>query len=179
MITKMKRSFQSTSYPFPTVSDAALGIDKLRKYYKGSAGPFPEGVVKKVEALFPEMISSQGDTYVLHGDLHHENILLSDSGWKLIDPKGVIGELEVELIPFLSNNLPERNFELAIDNRIDTFYKELGINIARTYAWGLCYSLLSAWWNVEDNLGLSDSDLAVLNYFNSKSSEAPATIRRR
>ena len=41
---------------------------------------------------------------LLHGDLHHENILLDASGnWKAIDPQGRIGEQCLECGRFLLN----------------------------------------------------------------------------
>lgn len=44
-----------------------------------------------------KLAASQDETTLLHGDLHHYNVL-SDvrRGWLAIDPKGVIGEVEYE-----------------------------------------------------------------------------------
>jgi streptomycin 6-kinase len=153
---------------FPTVSDLAVGITNLRDHYTGDSGPFDEMIVRKAESLFSELIASQSNCYLLHGDFHHENILLSDDGWKLIDPKGVVGEMEYEVIPFLMNNLPDKNLEHVIDNRVLLFSRELDVNRDRIMGWGLCHSLLAAWWNIEDNLGLSARDLAILRYFHGK-----------
>jgi len=114
------------------------------------------------------LISSQKEVYLLHGDLHHGNILHSGTGWKLIDPKGVVGEMEYELIPFLMNHLPKHEAGEIIDNRILLLFNELDIDIERIYGWGLCHSLLAAWWNIEDNLGLSSQDLDILQHFNRK-----------
>jgi hypothetical protein len=36
------------------------------------------------------------------------------------------------------------------------------------FAWGLCHSLLVAGWNREDNLGVSELDLAVYRIFKKK-----------
>ena len=44
--------------------------------------------------------------YLLHGDLHHDNILLdSDGGWKVIDPQGVIGPAILECGRFIQNHV--------------------------------------------------------------------------
>lgn len=101
------RQLQKVTYntSVPTISDLADGIKNMRRYYAGQPSPFGETIIRKVESLFPELISSQKEVYLLHGDLHHGNILQSYSGWKLIDPKGVVGETEYELIPFLMNQL--------------------------------------------------------------------------
>ena len=39
----------------------------------------------------------------LHGDLHHENILLGPRGWVVIDPKGLLGEAEFEPSALMRN----------------------------------------------------------------------------
>jgi streptomycin 6-kinase len=151
------------------VSRRFEGIERLRKHFRGSSGLFPEGVVAEVERLLPLLIATQKDTYLLHGDFHHENILSSGPDWKLIDPKAVHGEVEYELIPFLLNNLARNSFEEVIANRIDQFANALGINPRRIYDWGLCHGLLSAWWNIEDNIGLSEFDLPLIDFFFRKS----------
>ena len=168
MLMKKMRDKSPNTEGFQTINDWAEGVSKLRKHFNGGAGPFSENIVRKVEELFPELIRNQRNSYLLHGDLHHENILLNDGEWKLIDPKGIVGEVEYEVIPFIINNLPDAGVETAIDQRILVFKKELGVNIDRAYAWGLCHSLLSAWWNIEDNLGLSDRDLAFIDHFYSR-----------
>ncbi len=39
----------------------------------------------------------------MHGDFHHFNILSSERGWLVIDPKGVIGPAGYEVGPLLIN----------------------------------------------------------------------------
>lgn len=41
--------------------------------------------------MFAGLRDSMGEQVVLHGDLHHENVLRSGGGWVAIDPNGVIG----------------------------------------------------------------------------------------
>lgn len=168
MLMKKMRDKSPNTAGFQTIRDWAEGISKLRKHFNGGSGPFPENIVRKVEELFPRLITSQKNCYPLHGDLHHENILLNHKEWKLIDPKGIVGEMEYEIIPFIINNPQGLQFESLINQRIQIFNKELDVRIDRVYAWGLCHSLLSAWWNIEDNLGVSDRDLAVIEYFDSR-----------
>jgi Aminoglycoside/hydroxyurea antibiotic resistance kinase len=39
------------------------------------------------------LAATQRDVAVLHGDMHHENVLkFSSRGWPAIDPKGLVGE---------------------------------------------------------------------------------------
>lgn len=46
-----------------------------------------------------------GPDVLLHGDLHHENILREQDGWRVIDPKGVFGPAVMEFGRFLHNFL--------------------------------------------------------------------------
>jgi streptomycin 6-kinase len=41
------------------------------------------------------LLSSPCKQLVLHGDLHHDNILNDGNDWLTIDPKGIIGEAEL------------------------------------------------------------------------------------
>jgi streptomycin 6-kinase len=61
--------------------------------------------IERAEALF-ETFREQPDC-MLHGDCHHENILLDGDRWKIIDPKGVIGPAVLEAGRFLHNFLED------------------------------------------------------------------------
>jgi len=40
---------------------------------------------------------------LLHGDLHHDNILLGEHGYRIIDPKGVVGDAVFDIPRFILN----------------------------------------------------------------------------
>jgi streptomycin 6-kinase len=168
VIQEMQVDHRNLSGTFPTIADWAKGLEKMRVHFAKRSSPFEERVVKKVETLFPKLISTQRNVYVLHGDLHHENILAHGKGWKGIDPKGVVGEVEYELIPFLLNNHSGFLISEVIDARISQFHQLLNVDIQRIYGWGLCHSLLSGWWNIEDNLAVSDLDLRFISHFDKR-----------
>ena len=47
---------------------------------------------------YARLAISQRDTTLLHGDLHHYNVLSDERrGWLAVDPKGVAGEVEYEV----------------------------------------------------------------------------------
>ena len=53
-----------------------------------------------------EMFGKYPDRMLLHGDLHHDNLLLrTDGSYAMIDPKGVIGPAILDLPRFLLNEL--------------------------------------------------------------------------
>jgi streptomycin 6-kinase len=54
--------------------------------------------------LFRE--ADDGEPFLLHGDLHHDNILRAgDGAWKVIDPQGVIGSRIFECGRFIQNHV--------------------------------------------------------------------------
>lgn len=53
-----------------------------------------------------EMFGKYPDRVLLHGDLHHDNLLLKDDGsYAMIDPKGVVGPAIMDLPRFILNEL--------------------------------------------------------------------------
>jgi len=144
-----------SNHPFPSVADWGEGFARLRGRYDGGTGPFPSALVGEAERLFAELNASADAPVVLHGDLHHYNILAAGArGWLAIDPKGLVGEPAYEVGAFLRNRLP-----LPLPNpeagritarRIDRFAMELGIDRARLRGWALSQAVLSAWWSLED-----------------------------
>lgn len=53
-----------------------------------------------------EMFAKYTDRLLLHGDLHHDNLLLrTDGSYAMIDPKGVVGPAILDLPRFLLNEL--------------------------------------------------------------------------
>lgn len=153
---------------FPTISEWAEGITRIRSHFDKNSNPFNSQVLDRVACILEQLISTQRRVYLLHGDLHHENILSDGNHWKAIDPKGVVGEAEFEIIPFLLNNVSIELLESRTDYRIESFSQGLELNIDRIYGWGLVRSVLAAWWNIEDNLGISELDLRFINFFDKK-----------
>jgi streptomycin 6-kinase len=144
-----------TDHPFPTVADWARGMERLRAHFGGGTGPFPARLVDKAEGLFRELTPSMSEPVLLHGDLHHWNILAATrQPWLAIDPKGVVGEREYEVGAWLRNPTPDvvswPRLNRVLKRRIDQFAAELGFDPERLGGWGLAQAVLSAWWTIED-----------------------------
>jgi streptomycin 6-kinase len=143
-------------HPLFTVESWTHGLKKLRPYYGNTTGPFPPELVDTAERIFAEFIPSQGHRVLLHGDLHHWNILAATrEPWFALDPKGVIGEREYEVGVLL------RNPDLGFLNReelkklqargIAILSEMLGFERKRMLGWGVAQAVLSAWWSVENH----------------------------
>ncbi len=143
-------------HPFPTVARWAAGLGRLREHFGGSTGPFPAALVGEAERLFTELLASASEQALLHGDLHHDNILAAErEPWLAIDPKGLVGESAYEVGALMRNQLPQplagseaRRF---LARRLDQLAEELGLERARLHGWSLAQAVLSAWWSFEDH----------------------------
>jgi streptomycin 6-kinase len=133
-------------------------IRKMRLLFGGSTGPFPVRTVETVETLLQDLFAEKSPDVLLHGDFHHYNILYSERGWLVIDPKGVVGPAEYEVGPLLMNPLGDIPSESeAIQRtrrRIAILSEMLGFDHQRMKAWAVCHSLLSSLWDTaEDGTG--------------------------
>jgi streptomycin 6-kinase len=139
----------------PTIEDWGRGFDR----YAASGGRrLPRSLVGAAQRVYSELCRSQSRPRLLHGDLHHDNVLFdADRGWVAIDPKGVIGEVEYEVGAALRNphGMPEWFANPAvIERRVERFASELGLDAARMLAWGFAQAVLSVIWEVEDGSGI-------------------------
>lgn len=145
-----------SEHPFPTVHRWAGGLQRLRAHFDGGTGPLPSKLVAKAESLFTELISSMTENILLHGDLHHDNILTAQRHpWLAIDPKGLVGEPAYDVGAFLRNpgfrlqqaTHPER----LLARRVELLAEKLGLERERLIGWGIAQAVLSAWWSIEDH----------------------------
>jgi len=142
---------------FPSLADWFLAFTRLRKSFSGGSGAFPHGLITRAEHLFDELneTAPAEACLVLHGDLHHANILFSSKEeWLAIDPKGVVGDPGYEVAPFMLNRLPRSasNAELAklFNQRLLIFSEELRIDKTRLACWAFFHAVLSALWDWEE-----------------------------
>ncbi|MFS0557757.1 aminoglycoside phosphotransferase family protein [Brevibacillus sp. 179-C9.3 HS] len=153
------------AFTFPTIADWAVGLEEVRPHFQGGTGPIPEQMLEQAERWYKKLLSTQKEQCLLHGDLHHENILRAErESWLAIDPKGSIGETEYEVIPFLLNHLPESGVEEVMKQRVNGLTKVLDLQKERVLAWAYCHSVLSAWWLIED-FGADDGRLEMAKVF--------------
>jgi streptomycin 6-kinase len=143
-------------HSFPSLAIWFRGFARLRHRFGGGTGPFPSEVIGQAEHLFSKLNASSTGDVVLHGDLHHENILSSAShGWLAIDPKGICGDPGYEVGSFMLNQLPvevsDAETITILDQRLSIFSAELEIRRERLAGWAFCHAVLSALWNFEES----------------------------
>lgn len=126
----------------------------LVSYLASEDSSIPEPLVIDAHRVYAALCRSQAAPRLLHGDLHHDNVLFdSHRGWVAIDPKGVVAELEFEVGAALRNpyeNLSTFANAAAIERRIERFRRRLKIDSERALQWGFAQAVLAAVWAVED-----------------------------
>lgn len=159
----------------PTVAGWGRGFDRLRSRHGGGTGPLPAPLVSRAERIWAELAApplpaspagSPGGAVLLHGDLHHENVLRSDrAGWLAIDPKGVLGEPLHEVGPLLLNPWPELlgwpDPGAVLARRVEQLADGLGLPARTVRRWGFAFAVMSAVWSDEDGAPRDDHSLTV------------------
>jgi streptomycin 6-kinase len=144
------------THSFPSLASWFSSWARLREQFGGGSGPLPAELLTQAEHTFAELHSSAERNVVLHGDLHHANILSSASaGWVAIDPKGICGDAGYEVGSFMLNQLPAGADDTTtldmLARRLAIFAAELQMSRARLARWAFCHAMLSAAWDFEES----------------------------
>jgi streptomycin 6-kinase len=141
----------------PTVMRWGDAFERYRQ--RGDDHRIPHDLVEDARRRFTRLASTSRRQGLLHGDLHHHNIVFdAKRGWLAIDPKGVAGEVEYEIGALLRNPIERPDLFVSPDTirrRTDQLVAALGIDRVRTIEWAFAQAVLSAIWSVEDGFDVS------------------------
>lgn len=152
-------------HTFPTIEDWGRAFGELRARHGGTSGPLPPALFDRGESLYHDLTATQAEAVVLHGDLHHWNIVRAErAAWLAIDPHGLVGEPAFEVGSWMRNPvgdpgdpdegrflLRQPNPRAIIARRLDIFAEELQIDRDRLRDWSLAFAVISACWSDESN----------------------------
>lgn len=137
----------------PDVLTQAEAFDRYLATHRDT-GPLPGALVARAAGLMRELCASATDRVVLHGDLHHDNVLRAErESWLAIDPHGVVGDPGYEVGALLYNPDPDnRDVALTrlVPSRVEQLAAELAMPMERVVAWGFVKGVLSDVWSAED-----------------------------
>jgi streptomycin 6-kinase len=118
--------------------------------------PLPRHLVTRAGALFDELCDTAPQDLLLHGDLHHDNVLRGTrEPWLAIDPFGLVGDPGFDCAPMLYNPDPHRHDEALlalVPSRIEQMADGHQIPIERVVAWGFVMAVLSEVWSVNSDV---------------------------
>jgi streptomycin 6-kinase len=140
-----------------TLDDAAavtIAVDVAGRLWRQAARPFGwigDHVPRWLADAAPgssagrKLLSRAVDLYdgleisrdtLVHGDLHHHNILDAGGRYAAIDPKPMLGEPEFDVPPFLWNPLSSTMTLERTERRLEAF-ATVGLDQARMRAWAV------------------------------------------
>ena len=129
----------------------------------------PNHYLQKARKLRDQLLQTSEADVLLHGDLHHDNILQNGDDWLVIDPKEVIGEPAYEVAAFIRNPIPEllthADAPNIILNRITRFAELLELPSQRILDWCFVQAVLSWVWSIEDGCDASSSSHQLTKIF--------------
>lgn len=151
----------------PEVIEYAEDFDWYADTHR-TAGPLDPDLFAAARGLFRDLASAPHAGLLLHGDLHHGNLLHATRGgaptWLAIDPKGLRGDPGFDTAVMLWNPglLPCRSTGCGaahlLDSRTGVLAEELdgavpGADLGREMLtmWGFVVAVLSAVWDVQDD----------------------------
>lgn len=136
--------------PGTTLADSGLSDEDCLEIVLGFAeqmrGLPTEGMLPVSEYFDRDSMSlrwldeSSPEKVFLHGDLHHFNILWDErKGWRVIDPKGLVGDPSFEMTAFLRNPIPDvanwPEVSTVFERRLARMDRVPGVDGTRVLAW--------------------------------------------
>lgn len=104
----------------------------------------------QVREIADQLLHRPTPQILLHGDLHHENVLASpDRGWLAIDPKGIVGPREFDYCNIFTNGALEQAHQ-NFDSRLYIVSTTAHIDPVDLLGWIAAWSALSGLWHLED-----------------------------
>ncbi|MFF1633409.1 aminoglycoside phosphotransferase family protein [Leifsonia sp. NPDC058248] len=108
-----------------------------------------DGLYPRAASEARRLLATPDGNAVLHGDVHHGNVLdFGADGWLAIDPKHIIGDPGFDFANILCN--PDARVALSpgrLERHIGVIASETGIEADRMLRWTLAWAALSSCWS--------------------------------
>jgi streptomycin 6-kinase len=157
IIASLIRCMPNVRFDGGGVGSVELLAPDFARFRERGDGLIPMDFVDRAETLFTELCMTQRDVRLLHGDLHHFNVLFdADAGWTVIDPWGAIGEIEFEVGAALRNplDMPALVGDPGVmERRLRTYEEILNLNADRALKWAFATTVLGILWPFETGTG--------------------------
>lgn len=108
------------------------------------------------KAAVRDLLATTDEVQPLHGDLHHDNIILTAAGPRVFDAKGVLGDPAYEVANAFRSPKgagPEVFGSPHLDWRATTWAAALDVDRGRLLRWGAVKAALSLAWQSNGRLG--------------------------
>jgi len=142
-------------HPFDLLADrAAKWAEAVVPTFRAVGKPFEVRLVEEAAALFAHLSGRRDETFLLHQDFHHGNILSANrEPWLIIDPKPLVGErafdagslLRDRRAELLATSAPAR----LMARRLDLLAEQLTLDRARMSGWALAQGVELGLWSYQ------------------------------
>ncbi len=154
ILNKIHKKPVPTRFQFLPVNNHMEDLYK----YADTADDAPDTIKKAADFAHTIFANPKEDDALLHGDMHHRNVMRRGDEWVAIDPRGLVGERAYDCAASLHN--PSRYLELRhsedrLLKQVDIMSKEMNIDPQRIIDYGFIHGCVSACWarNVKDHYG--------------------------
>ena len=134
VMKKLHQANIPSVHNFPHIKDWLTALDK--------DWSIPDEHLQTARQLRDQLLQTSEADVLLHGDLHHDNILQNGDDWLVIDPKGVIGSPMNEIWAFV----------MDIERDISFITQYFNYKTQDLFDWYFVHIILAACWNLEDNI---------------------------
>lgn len=155
--------------PVPDVTDDLVSLDAWFDGLRRAVGTsFPQNLAERALAYYAELSQDTANIFLLHGDLHHDNILTAKrEPFLAIDPKGMVGHVAYDIGVFLNNHRDWLEWDTRLEGKLDKAIAEFAaafeLEEQVIRKWAFCQMVLSWWWLFDempemftDELGIPD-----------------------
>jgi streptomycin 6-kinase len=110
------------------------------------------GILRLAAGTARELLAEPQEVVVLHGDIHHGNVLdFGPRGWLAIDPKRLVGERGFDFANLFCNpDLAVARAPGRLARQATVVAEAAGLDRSRLLRWILAWAGLSAAWHLED-----------------------------
>lgn len=131
---------------------------------------FPVKFQTKAREFYERLSSAPENQFLIHGDLHHENILSATrEPFLAIDPKGIVGDVGYEIAVFLNNHLwwlsSDADLKEKLNDAVRRFSDSFEIAPNDLRQWAFAQISLSAWWTFDENGENWEKELAFAEFW--------------
>lgn len=174
--------------------EAQPGLPALSDIGQAFAGPrdsrIPIDLRDRAQAQFVELVAGEGHV-VLHGDLHHLNVLNAGEGRvRAIDPHGWWGDPVFDTAAMLANprglveggdarGMDGRELARRWDRRVHILADITGFDVDRIQSWSFVACIIAELWMVESHDMVHGAPLALAEHMTSRSHDLSITWHLR
>lgn len=149
---------------FVTVAaEAARWADSMQLRHVREMAPFERPLIDLAVEALRDLVATQGDAVLLHGDLHHRNVLAAErEPWLAIGPKPLVGEREFDIAALMRDRrgdvLADPDPRARLQRRFDQLSELFGCDRRRLREWSYAILVDYALWDFEVNARTAGSE---------------------